>query len=114
MVAALVTVAWTLTKRTALASVINSPALEGQLKISTTPKASQVDTMVRKTQDALYVFAVDMQGKTTQASFQTKDLGTGQAEVLGEGRSLEIRDGRFTDQFEPWAVHIYKIVPSSS
>jgi len=97
-----------------LASVINGPPLEGKIKVSTAPKATQVDTMVRKTEDALYVFAVDMQGKATQASFQIKDLGTGQAEVLGEGRSLKITEGRFADQFNSWGVHIYKIVPSSS
>ena len=92
-----------------LASVINGPTLEGEVKTSTTPRATQVDTTVRKTEDALYVFAVDMQGKTTCANFQIKDFDTGKAEVLGEGRSLTIREGRFTDDFNPWGVHIYRV-----
>ncbi len=94
---------------TALASVINGQTLEGKIKVSTARKATQVDTMVKKTQDAIYVFAVDMQGKTAQADFQIKDFGTGRAEVLGEGRSLKIRHGRFTDEFNAWGVHLYKI-----
>ncbi|MCP4455172.1 MAG: hypothetical protein GY809_27230, partial [Planctomycetes bacterium] len=55
---------------TALASVINGQTLEGKIKVSTARKVTQVDTMVKKTQDAIYVFAVDMQGKTAQADFQ--------------------------------------------
>ena len=44
-----------------------------------------------------------------EADFQIKDFGTGQAEVLGEGRSLKIEEGRFTDEFNAWGVHLYKI-----
>ena len=94
---------------TALASVINGPTLEGQVKVRTTPGSTQVDFLVKRTQDAMYVFAVDMQGKTTLAEFQIEDVGTGQAEVLGEGRSVNIREGRFKDQFNAWGVHLYKI-----
>ncbi len=96
---------------TTLASVINGPSLEGKIKISTAPRATQVDSMVKETQDAIYLFAVDMKGKITQASFKIEDLETGHAEVLGENRSLKIRDGRFTDRFDPWTVHLYRITP---
>jgi hypothetical protein len=32
--------------------------------------------------------------------------------VLGEDRSLEIRDGRFEDEFEAYAVHLFRLVES--
>jgi len=35
--------------------------------------------------------------------------GHAKAEVLGEGRTLEVRDGVFRDTFEPWQVHLSKI-----
>ena len=92
----------------ALASVINGPTIEGQVEVRT-PRSTQIDSTVRKTQDAIYVFAVDMKGKTTRADFQIKEFETGHAEVLGEGRSIRIEDGQFSDQFNPWGVHLYRI-----
>lgn len=94
---------------TTLASVINAPSVEGLLTVRTTPNDAQVDTTVKKTQDALYVFAVDMQGQASRASFQIKDFGNGRVEVLGEDRTVNIRNGVFADAFEAWAVHLYKI-----
>ena len=94
---------------TALASVINSPSIEGGTRVTTVPRGGQIDTMVRRTKDATYVFAVDMQGEGAQATLQVKDIGNAQAEVLGEDRSIHIREGRFTDDFGPWDVHLYRI-----
>ncbi len=30
-------------------------------------------------------------------------------EVLGEGRSIKAKAGRFADHFKPYAVHLYRI-----
>ena len=35
--------------------------------------------------------------------------GRVRAEVLGEARTVEVRDGVFTDEFAPWDVHLYLI-----
>jgi hypothetical protein len=35
--------------------------------------------------------------------------GTPTAEVLGEKRSIPVRDGRFEDEFQPYDVHLYRI-----
>jgi hypothetical protein len=46
----------------------------------------------------------------TTATFQVPGLaGRTRAEVLGERRSLEVRDGTFRDTFRPWDVHLYRI-----
>lgn len=93
---------------TALAPVINSPSLE-DARVRTMPRGGQIDTMVKQSQDALYVFAVDMKGKRARTTLQLKDIGNAQAEVLGEDRSIHIRGGRWTDDFDPWDVHLYRI-----
>jgi hypothetical protein len=35
--------------------------------------------------------------------------GSVKAEVIDEGRTLEVRDGVFADVFQPLDVHLYKI-----
>ena len=97
------------TQVTALASVINSPSLEGQVKVGTIPKSGQVDIMVKRAPDGFYVFAVEMQGRAAKAVLKIKGLRDAQAKVLGEDRDIKILNGRFTDDFDAWDVHIYKI-----
>jgi hypothetical protein len=33
----------------------------------------------------------------------------GAAEVLGESRSIPLKDGKFDDDFKPYDVHLYRI-----
>jgi hypothetical protein len=94
---------------TALASVINGPSIAPETRVRTVPRGGQVDIMVKKAQGAIYVFAVDMQGKATRASIQIQDVGNARAEVLGEARTISIRGGRLTDDFDAWGVHLYRI-----
>jgi hypothetical protein len=35
--------------------------------------------------------------------------GRARAEVIDEGRTLGVSDGVFSDTFQPWDVHLYKI-----
>lgn len=88
-----------------LAPVLNSPTLEGG---ATVTSDSPVDVMVKKQGDSLYLFASAMRDKGTKASFDVKGA-KGSAEVLGEGRSIPVKDGRFEDDFKPYDVHLYRI-----
>ena len=36
--------------------------------------------------------------------------GTAKAQVLGEDRTVLVRDGVFQDDFRPWDVHLYQIM----
>jgi len=49
------------------------------------------------------------EGKTTTSFTLPGMKGRAKAEVLQEGRTLEVRDGVFRDTFGPWDVHLYKI-----
>jgi hypothetical protein len=66
--------------------------------------------MVKKTDDALYLFTVDMKGKATQARFTIKDVNDARVEVLDENRSISVKDGTFSDDVEAWGVHLYKLM----
>ena len=56
---------------------------------------------------ANYIFAVGMRCGYTTATFNVTSGSS--VEVLGEGRTINITDGKFSDEFIPYGVHLYKI-----
>jgi hypothetical protein len=80
-------------------------------------KGIRIDTMIRETGDAVWVFAVrltelnEMGGPAIDVTFTVSDYaGTGSAEVYEESRSVSVSPGgSFTDSFAPCDVHIYKL-----
>jgi hypothetical protein len=59
----------------------------------------------------VYVFAVAMRGKPSKAAFHVPCLSANAAiEVIDEARTLTLDDGRFSDDFAGWGVHLYRIV----
>ena len=73
------------------------------------PKAP-VAFMAKQHQGATFLFAVGMRETASTANFTVAGLkGDTDVEVLGEGRRLTARDGVFSDRFEPWAVHLYRL-----
>jgi len=72
----------------------------------------KVDALVREHGGDVYVFAVnyDERLKETSATFGIEGLPDGAAvEVIDEGRTLKVQGGRFSDTFDPLAVHIYRM-----
>ena len=66
--------------------------------------------MAKRHEGAVYVFAVCMRDAKGKAVIRLEPLRAGMtAEVLGEGRSIKAADGRLEDDFEPYAVHLYRI-----
>lgn len=92
---------------TGLAPVINAPDIHCA---SAAPENADipVDIMTKKYNGDLYIFAVAMREGETLCVF-SPGIETGEAEVIGENRTLRITEGRFTDTFYPFDVHIYKI-----
>jgi hypothetical protein len=69
-----------------------------------------VEAVVKCHGGAVYVFAVGMRDGKATATFPLAGLkGRTKAEVIDEGRTLDVNDGVFRDTFEPWDVHLYKI-----
>jgi hypothetical protein len=74
------------------------------------PGARPVAVMLRRHGGATYLLSVRMEDRPAKATFQVAGLtGPAKVEVLGENRTLAAADGKFSDQFIPHAVHLYRI-----
>jgi len=94
-----------------LAPVLNSATVGEGSTIASSNKVVPVDAMIKQQGGATYVLAVAMRDGATKADFGIKGLtGKAQAEVLGEGRKIDVADGKFSDEFKGYEVHLYKIV----
>lgn len=91
---------------TALAAVIKSPPITGSETIRPADPKAAVATITRRHQGSTYLFAVSMQTNAATVRFAAS---SGIAEVLHENRKIAVEAGNFTDRFEPWAVHLYRI-----
>ncbi len=93
-----------------LAPVLNSPPVpDGVLVESSNPK-TPVHALVKEKGGATYIFSAAMYSEETTVTFRVKGLrGTQVAEVIGEGRTIPVRDGVFSDTFPPDGVHLYRI-----
>jgi len=94
----------------ALAPVLNSPTVAEGVKVESSNAGVPVAAMVKKHEGAAYLFAVAMREGQTRARFALQGLsGSGRVEVLGEDRTLEMKDGVFGDDFQAWDVHLYRV-----
>lgn len=88
-----------------LAPVLNAPFLENALRTS-----GGVDTSVKLFDGSLYVLVSSAKVESQDPLFDIQCTSGGSVEVLYEGRSLPIANGKFTDHFDDGnSVHLYKI-----
>jgi hypothetical protein len=94
----------------ALAPVLNSPSLDDRVQSISAQADIPIDSMVKQHGNALYIFSVPMRLGPTTGSFTISGLsGDHRLEVLDESRSITATDGRFTDDFSTYEVHIYRL-----
>ena len=93
-----------------LAEVINSPDIFDGSTVTTDDYEVPIDYVVKRQGRYTYVFAVAMRNGSTRGLFNLRGLPPGAtATVIGEGRSFDINDGVFTDEFGPYDVRLYRI-----
>jgi hypothetical protein len=93
-----------------LAPVLNSPTVEGAARIAGPQAETPIATMCKRRDGTLYVFAVNMRQRPTTAVIElVTPEAHSSALVLGEDRTLAVDAGRFTDEFEAYAVHLYRL-----
>ncbi len=98
-----------------LAPVLNSPTLKKAASVSSENEDVPVAVMAKRHGGAVYLFAVGMRNGETAVTFSMRGLtGEKKVEVLGENREILLKNGVFKDKFEPWDVHLYRIVESSA
>lgn len=81
-------------------------------KLAVKASAGDIELLLREAEGAIYVLACKRGGATAQVTFSGLDGATGSAgegEVLYESpRKVGLKNGRFTDWFAPWEVHVYR------
>lgn len=104
-----------------LGEALHSPTVSDGVSVRVSPSQSDsersqalnsgpIATMVKRHGGAVYLFAVRMEGTPAKAAMEVRGLtGKAAAEVLGEDRTIDASNGRFADDFGPYAVHLYKI-----
>lgn len=98
-----------------LAPVLNSPTVAAAAPAASDVPNVPIDALVKRHGGALYVFAAAMRAGSARGIFTIRSLPPGSAataEVLGEGRTIPVRGGRFADHFAPYDVHLYRIAPA--
>jgi hypothetical protein len=95
---------------TELAPVLNSPTIKATASVSSSNEAVPIATMLKKHNGATYLFAVAMRGDKTTATFNLRGLkGKRTVEVIGENRTIAVKNGVFKDSFRAWDVHLYRV-----
>ena len=93
-----------------LAPVLNSPDVAQGAEVGSSSVQIPLAAMVKRRGKDLYVFSAGMRNGATQGTFRLRGLHrVARAEVLGESRTIPVTDGVFTDAFQPWDVHLYRI-----
>ena len=93
-----------------LAPALNSPA-QPDLATVTSSNADVPIHLLNKARDkTIYVFAIAMRdGKTTGTLKLKGKVTQTTVTVLGENRTLELKDGGWTDAFDGYGVHLYRV-----
>ncbi|MBI3468345.1 MAG: hypothetical protein HY000_35540 [Planctomycetes bacterium] len=93
-----------------LAPVLNSPAIEQGVQVTSSNVGVPVDAMVKHHGGSIYVFAAAMRDGASTGTFKPAGVPpSGQVEVLGESRTLQLSDGAFKDDFASWDMHLYRL-----
>ncbi len=93
-----------------LASVINSPDIHNGSTVETENYDVPIDWVLKRHQGDTYVFAVAMRNSATRGLFHIRGIPQrATATIVGEGRSFDVNDGKFVDDFGPYDVRLYRI-----
>jgi hypothetical protein len=93
-----------------LAPLLNSPTVTNGLTVKTDKSGARIDTMLKRKGGTTYLFAIAMGGVATRGTFALARIPNEQtAEALGESRTIDVKNGTFSDDFEAYAVHLYRI-----
>ncbi|MGH8905617.1 MAG: hypothetical protein ACRD0K_03665 [Egibacteraceae bacterium] len=87
----------------ALAPILNTPDSPDTPHTET---GAGVDVMAKVYDHTTYVFAVGSRSGPSEATFTVDGAAV---EVLGENRTIPVIDGQFSDHFDDYTVHLYRV-----
>jgi len=92
-----------------LAPVLNSPDENAALKTSVR-SGGRVAAMLKRHDGFWWIFAVEMEGIESEATFECSELKNDvEAEIFESERKLPVKNGLIMEKFGPWDVRIFKI-----
>jgi hypothetical protein len=96
---------------TQLAPVLNEKPVSNGGSVTSSDSSTPVAMLLKRHAGATYVFAVALRGTKTHATFSglTHIAAGASASVLGENRTLAIKNDAFEDDFDGWGVHLYEL-----
>ncbi len=97
-----------------LAPILNSPTVQDGVVVTSSNALVPVDVMAKSYSDATYLFAVAMRDGDTEATFKFARAADGTVEVLGENRTIPVKDGEFRDDFSGYQVHKYRLAAAAT
>jgi hypothetical protein len=95
------------------AGVLQAPDAAGTT--ATSSGSVPVTTLTKRVGTSTYVFAIGdgnsgaPNGQAVSSTISVAGAGEGTVEVLDENRTLTLAGGKFTDNFDPYQHHIYRI-----
>ena len=92
-----------------LGAIIQLPPASGIVSLEDILGASPVDYTVKASSESIHIFAVGMRAERTRKRFRTALMAEGSVTVIGENRVLPIKDGAFSDDFDGYEAHLYRI-----
>ncbi|PYL00676.1 MAG: hypothetical protein DME19_04370 [Verrucomicrobia bacterium] len=100
---------------TELAPVLNSPTLRDAATVKSENTEVPIALMVKRQVGSMYLFAVGMRDGATTATFKLAGFDREKvADVLGESRTIAVKKGSFSDRFNPWDVHLYRVAAETT
>ncbi|MEN8191725.1 MAG: hypothetical protein ABFS12_02840 [Bacteroidota bacterium] len=70
---------------------------------------SKIDFVAKEVDGYLYVLSSTITTEEVEAEFNLDNISNGTIEVINEKRTVELKNGKFTDQFAGYDVNLYKI-----
>jgi hypothetical protein len=93
-----------------LAPVLNSPTVPDGVQVVSKNPLTPVHAIVKRQGGATWLLAAALYQRDTTATFTLPGAGlAATAEVLGENRSVPVKNGVIEDAFAGYAVHLYRI-----
>ena len=94
-----------------LACVIHLGKTIADARAISSDPAAPIDIMAKQFGSSTYIFSVGMRNKATKATFAWGGRKAGRSvEVIGETRTIKTDANGFQDSFQPYSVHLYRIV----
>ena len=92
-----------------LAPALNSPTLADAATVASSDPKVPVALLCKRQGGATFLVAVSMRNAPTTATFTLAGRTGDEVEVIGEGRTLKAAGGKFSDPFDGYGVHLYRV-----